>query len=410
MRVELLNTGTELLLGSVLNTHVRLFAEALFPLGLRIQRQVTVPDGPPIREALIDAAARGEIVLVTGGLGPTTDDVTREAVAEWLHLEMIRDDAVLAAIAARFRRRDLAMTPRNARQADRPHAAVVLPNPHGTAPGLYLAPQPLDAGFSPHLFLLPGPPRELQPMVSDHVVPTLRQIVPRRDDVQMRVLRLAGVGESWVEEQVGAALLALRLELGYCARPSEVDVRLIGSVNDVARGEAIVRGAFPGALVSADERALEKVVVDLLAASQQTLATAESCTGGALADRLTNVAGASRVFLGGFVTYANEAKTRDLAVDPSLLAAHGAVSEPVAEAMAEGARARTGADFALSTTGIAGPGGGTDAKAVGTVFIALAAAGGTRVERHFFPSDRETFKTRVVHTALDLLRRALPLA
>ncbi|MEO8352531.1 MAG: molybdopterin-binding protein, partial [Chthoniobacteraceae bacterium] len=248
MRVEILNTGTELLLGSVLNTHVRLFAEALFPMGLRIQRQVAVPDGNPIREAIAETPGRAEIVLITGGLGPTTDDITRDAVSEWLGLELTRDASVAAAIGDRFARRGLTMTPRNLRQADRPAAARVLPNPNGTAPGLYLPPQPVpdSAGMlSPQLFLLPGPPRELKPMLWDHVLPILRGIVPiRADNQNLRLLRLVGVGESTVEHAVGEALLALGLELGYCARPNEVDVRMIGTIQQLERGESIVRAAF----------------------------------------------------------------------------------------------------------------------------------------------------------------------
>ena len=408
MRVEVLNTGTELLLGSVLNTHLRLLSDALFPLGLRIQRQVTLPDGPAIGEALAETHGRADLVFITGGLGPTTDDITREAVAEWLGVEMIRDESVVRAIEERFARRQLKISPRNLRQADRPQAATVLVNPHGTAPGLYLPPSPVpgSSGSSPHLFLLPGPPRELAPMLHDAVLPILHRIAPPRGDVGMRVLRLVGIGESHVEERVGEPLLALGLELGYCARPSEVDVRLIGTAGQLARGDAIVRAAFAAELVSDDGRSLEEVVVDELTAHGQTLATAESCTGGALANRITNVPGASRIFLGGFVTYANEAKTRDVGVDPALLAAHGAVSEPVARAMAEGARLRTGATFAVSTTGIAGPDGGTAEKPVGTVFIALAANDApTLVGKHFFPRDRETFKRFVVQTALQTLLR-----
>ena len=413
MRVELINTGTELLLGSVLNTHLRLFADALLPLGLRLQRQVTVPDGPAITEALAESARRADILLVTGGLGPTTDDITREAVAAWLGLELIVDAALLRAIEQRFASRQITMSPRNVRQAERPRDATVLPNPHGTAPGLYLPPMRLPPapgapGFSPHLFLLPGPPRELQPMLHHAVLPILRQIVPPPGDLEMRVLRIAGLGESLVEERIGRELLALGLELGYCARPSEVDVRLFGSPAQLSRGESIVRATLGDAVVSNDQRSLEQVVVELLRQHGRTLATAESCTGGALANRLTNVPGASRVFLAGFVTYANEAKIRDLGVDPALLASHGAVSGPVAAAMAEGARNHAATDFALSTTGIAGPDGGTAGKPVGTVFIALAAKGATpQIVQHTFPRDRETFKVFVVQTALELLRQKL---
>jgi len=429
MRLEILTTGSELLLGSVLNTHVRLFAEALFPLGLRIARQTTVGDGEPIRTALAEICPRSDIVLVTGGLGPTTDDVTREAVADLFGLKMIHDPEVMAAIEARFARRGLTMSARNARQAERPPEATVLPNPFGTAPGLYLPPMPTKAVFSiqksvvrqnppldsehcplttPHLFILPGPPRELRPMVADAVIPMLRKIIPPQPEVVMRVLRVGGVGESLVEERVGERLLALGIELGYCARPGEVDVRLIGAPGTVARAEEIVRAEFPTELFSDDARELEAVVIQRLTALGETLATAESCTGGGLAQRLTNVPGASAVFREGFVPYANEAKTRTLGVAPELLAAHGAVSREVAQALAEGARRVAGVDHALATTGIAGPGGGSPEKPVGTVFIALATKNGpTLVQSHKFPTDRETFKQLTIQTALDLLRRAL---
>ena len=405
MRVEVLNTGTELLLGHVVNTHLKYLAEALFPLGLRIGRQVTVPDGEPIRAALAETLGRADVVFVTGGLGPTTDDVTREAVAELLGLELVQDAGVMAAIEARFARRGMQMSARNARQAQRPREAVVLANANGTAPGLYVPPL---QGRTPHLFLLPGPPRELKPMFEEAVLPILRGIVPQGAAMGMRNFRLSGLGESVVEERVGPALLALGIELGYCARPGEVDVRVIGAATELERAEEIIRAELGAHLVSQDCRELEQVAVDLLTARGETLATVESCTGGALADRVTNVPGASAVFVEGFVTYANEAKTRAAGVDPALIAAHGAVSREVAQAMAEGARRVTGADHALATTGIAGPGGGTAEKPVGTVFIALATKlGATVVEQHRFPTDRATFKQLVTQTALDLLRRTL---
>jgi nicotinamide-nucleotide amidase len=245
-------------------------------------------------------------------------------------------------------------------------------------------------------------------MVADWLVPMLRKLIPPQPDVVMRVLRIGGIGESMVEARVGERLLALGIELGYCARPGEVDVRLIGEPATVAKAEAIVREEFTTHLFSDDARELEAVVIERLTALGETLATAESCTGGGLAHRLTNIPGASAVFVQGFVTYANEAKTRALGVDPALIAAHGAVSREVAQAMAEGARRVASVDHALATTGIAGPGGGTPEKPVGTVFIALATRNGpTVVQAHRFPTDRETFKQLTIQTALDLLRRAL---
>jgi nicotinamide-nucleotide amidase len=200
MRVELLNTGTELLLGSVVNTHVKFLAEALFPLGLRISRQLTVPDGEVIREAVEESFGRADILLITGGLGPTTDDITREMVAELLGLKLVEDEGVWREIEERFARRKMQMSPRNRRQAMRPENATVLRNPHGTAPGLYVPP---DASRrSPHLFLLPGPPRELHPMVEAQLLPMLRTIARDVAVTELRVFKTAGLGESFVEEKV----------------------------------------------------------------------------------------------------------------------------------------------------------------------------------------------------------------
>ncbi|HEV7866573.1 MAG TPA: competence/damage-inducible protein A [Chthoniobacteraceae bacterium] len=406
MRVEVLNTGTELLLGHVINTHVKFFAEELFPLGLRIQRQVTVPDGVAIRDALLETFGRADIVLITGGLGPTTDDLTRDIVADLLGVALVHDEEIMRAISARFNRRGLAMSERVGRQALRPKEATVLANHHGTAPGLYLPPQ--TASRSPHLFLLPGPPRELKPMFAESVVPILRGLLPETARAEMRSYRIAGLGESAVEELVGEPLLALGLELGYCARPGEVDLRIIGETGVLQVADGIIRAQLDRHIVSQDQSALETVVVQLLTARKQTVATAESCTGGYLAHRLTNVPGSSAVFLEGFVTYANEAKMRALGVDAAALNEHGAVSEPVVRAMAAGAKRVAQTDYALATTGIAGPGGGSDAKPLGTVFIALAKPDGeTSIEKHRFATDRETFKDLTTQAALDLLRRAL---
>lgn len=403
MRVEIITVGTELLLGSVLNTHLRFLAEALFPLGLRVTRQATVPDGPDIRTALIEAFARAEIVIVTGGLGPTTDDITREVTADLLGLELIHDEQVMQAIAKRFARRGLTMSARVARQAQRPAGAVVLANEYGTAPGLYFAAR----AETPHLFLLPGPPRELQPMFEAAVVPILQALAPPRA-VTMRTWRISGLGESLVEELVGEPLLALGVELGYCARPGEVDLRTIGTEAQLAQAAAIVDAALAPHIVSLDASPLEAVIVEELTARGETLAVAESCTGGLVAHRITNVPGASAVFLAGYVTYANEAKQTALGVPAALLVEHGAVSAQVAAAMASGARAAADATFALATTGIAGPGGGSEEKPVGTVYIALAEEGREgRVELHKFPTDRATFKELTSQAALDLLRRRL---
>ena len=406
VNVEIINTGTEILLGNVVNTHLAFLAQELFAIGLRVQRQVTVPDGDAIREALVESFARADIVIVTGGLGPTTDDITREIAAELLGVKMEFDAEVMHAIETRFARRNLAVTERVKRQAQVPRGATVLPNRNGTAPGLYF---PQFEIRNPHLLLLPGPPRELHPMFTGSALPILKKITPGGNAIGCRLYRIAGLGESQVEHLVGEDLLAIHgLELGYCARPGEVDVRCIGAADVLEKAHTIVAAKLQPYIISETGGSIEQAVVETLIARGAKLAVAESCTGGALANRITNVSGASNTFVAGFVTYANEAKSSALGVDPALIAEFGAVSREVAAAMAGGALRNSGADFALSTTGIAGPTGGTPQKPVGTVFIGLAFKNApTEVEQHLFATDRETFKQIVTQTALDLLRRNL---
>ncbi len=410
LRVELLNTGSELLLGQVLNTHLQFLADALWPLGLGIGRQTTVPDGPVIKDALLESFARADIVFVTGGLGPTTDDLTRDIVAELLSLNMQEDPAIAALIRERLEKRGIRITDRIFRQAQRPEEAEVLSNRFGTAPGLYFPPMPLvgrgDA-LSPHLFLLPGPPRELKPMVETEVLPRLRALLPPAPNRLMRLWRVVGVPESHVEEAVGEALLALGIEPGYCARPGEVDVRVIGTPEQIEAAGALLQKALGHAILPEEIRSLEHLIVAELASRKLRLATVESCTGGALANRVTHVPGSSAVFGYGYVTYANEAK-QELGVPPTVLEQHGAVSAQVAESLALNAKRRAQSDYALATTGIAGPSGGSEQKPTGTVYIALAEPGGTVViEHHVLQTDRLSFKNLVTQAALNMLRRAL---
>ncbi len=403
-RVEVLNTGTELLFGSVINTHLSFLAQQLFPLGLRVQRQSTIPDGDSIREAIIESAHRCDVILVTGGLGPTSDDITREIVSELTGRPLRYDDSIFRKISERFKKRGLKTTDRTARQAYVPEGATVLPNDHGTAPGLQI---PARNGI-PHLFLFPGPPRELRPMFETYALPILRSLVGNHD-LHSATFRITGLGESQVERIVGDRLLTIPgLELGYCARMGEVDLRLIGSQSTVDAGSELIEGELGPYIVTTEEKELEEVVVGLLTASKATLAIAESCTGGLLANRITDVPGSSLVFIEGNVTYSNEAKMRTLGVSAELLSTVGAVSEEVARAMAVGALRRSGATYALSTTGIAGPDGGTDQKPVGTVFIGLASRkAASLVEKEFFPMDRPSFKRICTQHALEMLRRKL---
>jgi nicotinamide-nucleotide amidase len=413
MRLELITTGTELLLGNTLNTHLTFLGEHLLPFGLRIGRQIAIPDGDVIRQSLLEAFPRNEIVIVTGGLGPTSDDITREITADLLGLSMAEDAEVLQRIKDRLARRKKEINDQTRRQAQVPIGAQVLHNDFGTAPGLYFPAQahcPATGGPSPHLFLLPGPPRELRPMFTNVLAPLLRSICAGKTKLsEMRNFRLAGLGESEVSATVEPALVALGedLEIGYCARMGEVIVRVLGTAEQMEASRNIVAAAFPQQFFSADDHSMEFTVVDLLKRFGRTLATAESCTGGLIAHQVTNVPGASAVLRQGYVTYANEAKTELLGIPETLLASHGAVSEQVCRAMAEGCLARAGTDYAVAVTGIAGPDGGTAEKPVGTVFIGVASKDGqaTIVERHLFTYERTTFKSVVAQTALDLVRK-----
>jgi len=412
LRVELLNTGSELLLGSVRDAHLFWFGRELFPLGLRIARQSTVPDGAPIRDALLEAFDRTDVIIVTGGLGPTTDDITRELAAELLGRKMLPHPETLERIQERCRRRGFAFQPRMERQAMAPEGATVLPNDNGTAPGLYLPAVEGISWSSPHIFLLPGPPRELQPMAIAHVLPVLKELAQRHSGgvtQECRIYKVVGMGESMVEAKIGLELSNRGdLEVGYCARPNEVDFRLIGPREILDQVEPSVLAVVGDYLVSGDEKSMEEIVVHLLVERGMTLVTAESCTGGHLANRLTNVPGASKVFLEGFVTYSNQSKSDLLGVDYGLIEAHGAVSEQVVRSMAEGALQKSGARYAIATTGIAGPDGGTLGKPVGTVWIALAEEGEvTEAWKETIPADRITFKQVVSQSALDRLRKRL---
>jgi nicotinamide-nucleotide amidase len=408
MRTVLLNTGTELLAGDVHDTHLAFIAREIFAVGLRIDERRTVGDGAVIGETLKELFPRAEIVFVTGGLGPTSDDITRDVVADLLGLKLEENAELLASLKKRLRVRGIKWVESIARQAQVPEGAKILPNENGSASGLYLRASINPQIPSPHVFLLPGPPRELQPMFREHAMSILRSIVKGPPAVERRFYKIAVMGESVIEEKIGKKILAIPgVELGYCARPGEVDVRIIGERSVLDQADKVVRAELGKVIFAAGDETLEQVLVEVLTKKKQTLAVAESCTGGLLANRITNVPGSSAVLLSGYVCYANEAKIDILGVDPKLIEKYGAVSKEVARAMAEGARKRAGSSYALATTGIAGPDGGSKEKPVGTVYAALADEKETKVRKLFFPSDRETFKQLVAQVAFEMLRRKL---
>ncbi|HWY78441.1 MAG TPA: competence/damage-inducible protein A [Verrucomicrobiae bacterium] len=416
--IELINTGSELMLGFVLNTHQQWLCRSLSDAGYTVARQTAVPDtASDIQRTVREALGRADFVIVTGGLGPTSDDLTRDLIAQLLGRKLDTDANVLQRLERFFSERGRPMPPHTAVQAQVPDGALVLTNHHGTAPGLAMEinPNPFRAdGKTSWLVMLPGPPRELRPMFTEQALPLLRKELPLDGAFICRTIRSTGMGESIIEEKIAAALQPLTtagLELGYCAHYGEVDVRLIargtGAEKLAAEAEELVRERLGSHVFGAQDDQLNAVVVRLLTDRKETLTLAESCTGGFVANSVTDVPGASAIFLGGFVTYSNEAKQRLLGVRAETLAQHGAVSEPTAREMAEGARDRLGADYALSITGIAGPGGGTEAKPVGTVFIALTTARHTFVLNPVNRYDRPTFKQITCLQALELLRRTL---
>jgi nicotinamide-nucleotide amidase len=404
VRVELINTGSELMLGFTVNTHLSYIGRQLAGIGLRLDRQVTVADNrEEMRAAIEEALRRSDILIITGGLGPTSDDFTRDVVADLLGRKLARDEAVASHITERIRKRRIGLPESIYVQALVPVGAQVLPNRNGTAPGLAI-----DEGGK-LVLLLPGPPRELKPMFEEYVLPVLEKHYGAQTRFDCRTFKVVGLAESIVEEKVAPVLADLPdLELGYSAKMGEVEVRIISHLKSTAdEAEKRIRNALADNIYGTGNARLEEVVVKMLTVAHQTIAVAESCTGGAIANRITNVSGSSEVFINGCVTYSNESKTRLLGVSEEDLAEHGAVSEEVAREMAEGVRTRSGADFGISTTGIAGPTGGTPDKPVGLVYIGFATSRGTTVQRHILALDRETFKFYVAQHALDAVRREL---
>jgi nicotinamide-nucleotide amidase len=347
---------------------------------------------------------RSDLIIVTGGLGPTSDDLTRDAAAEAFGLELVFHQEILDGIAARFAQRKLVMNELQRSQALVPKGGVVLENNFGTAPGLILQNHETVA------ILLPGPPRELRPMWENDALPWLRRHFHEKlaplHEISLRVL---GVGESRVQLLVEEEIRALGpIEIGYCARPGEVDLRLISTDETLVQsGADLARAKLGCAIYAAGNETMEHAVVRLLRAGGKTVATAESCTGGLVASRITDVPGSSAVFRSGWVTYADEAKTRELGVPAELIQKHGAVSAEVAAALADGALRESGADLAVAVTGIAGP-EAVEGKPVGLVYFGLAVRGGeTRSEERTLGSSREGFKNMAAQIALDLVRRAL---
>lgn len=414
MNIEVVTVGTELVLGLTPDTNAAELGQALAAAGFELSRHSAVPDRPDaIRGVVADALARTGIVIVTGGLGPTRDDITKHQVAALFGKPLVLDPAVLHSLEERFRRLGRPMPAMNRTQAEVPAGATVLLNPRGTAPGLWIE----DGGRL--AVLLPGVPVEMRGLLHEEVLPRLATRTGRATVVQSRIVRTTGVPESALAERLAGMEDRLApLTLAYLPTLAGVDLRVtawaLGPVEAASRLEDAVRSlrdATGADAYGADDADLAAVVLERLGARGHTLAIAESCTGGMIAQRVTAIPGASQTFVGGVVAYDDRVKIELLDVAPALLAAHGAVSEQCVRAMVGGARRRFTAAAAIAVTGIAGPGGGTADKPVGTVWLAASSEStGERAVCRRFPGTREEIRARAAQAALDLLRRSLDAA
>jgi len=408
MRAELLTIGTELTSGITVNTNAAYLAKGLAQVGIFCQRQVAVPDEPrAIVQALHEALRRSALVVTTGGLGPTFDDVTMSAIAEATHRPLIHVPAVAAQIRRFYSRRHRRLQQAAMRQARLPRGGLALPNRIGTAPGLWL-------NLADQLVIaLPGVPRELYPMWDHDAAPRLRRL-PGRSAIASVTLRTVGLVELQIEHQLRRLRLPSPVRIGLYPNLRAVDVQLTTDNSSSARARALLnqaaarlRRSLGNAVYGTDQETLEEVIGRLLLRRRRTLAVAESCTAGLVTDRLTNVPGSSRYLLGAVVAYHNDVKRKTLDVPAALLSRHGAVSAPVARAMAQGVRHRLGATVGLAVTGVAGPAGGTTTKPVGLVYCGLSDRRGSTTLRAQCVGDRLSVKAQAAQLALDFLRRQL---
>ena len=410
MVAEVVSIGTELLLGQIVDTDAAYLAQQLSALGINVYHRATVGDNLSRAVATVrQAVSRADLVILVGGLGPTMDDLTRDIIAQVMDAPLQRDPDIAEHLRRWFDARGATMVETILRQADVPAGAMPLPNANGTAPGLLLEKN------NKIVIALPGPPNELIPLFETSVYPVLRErTAGERQVIRSRVLRIVGSGESLVEEAVKDLMQDANPTVAPYAKTGEVHLRVTARAKtepeaDALTGErvALLKERLGDVVYGEDETTLEQAVVALLAQKKRTVATAESCTGGLLAGRLTNVPSSSAVFHTGIVTYANESKVHLLKIPQALIASVGAVSPEVAKAMAERVRELAGTDFGISITGIAGPGGGTPEKPVGLVYIGFANSEKVTAEKHLFSGLRADIRLRTTQAALNGLRQAL---
>ena len=413
MNAEIIAVGSELLTPHRQDTNSLYLTEKLNDLGVEVRFKCIVgDDAEGLTAAAKLAMRRSDIIIFSGGLGPTEDDLTREAVADGLGLKVQRDPAVLAKLEERFAKRGMKMSANNAKQADILTGATVMPNPVGTAPGQWIAGK--YDGQERLLMLLPGPPHELKALFEAECIPRLRARIPPQH-IATRTLKMAMMPESQVDARVAPIYKTYTdVQTTILAGAGEIQLQLRCRKDSPAEAEARVaelaeriEDELGDAIFSRKGETIEQIVSYLLQMRGMTLAVAESCTGGLLAERITSLSGSSRYFLGGAVVYSNELKTQFANVPKAMIDQHGAVSREVAAAMAEGIRKRCLASYGIGITGVAGPSGGTEQKPVGLVYIALAGEEGTQVVERNFPGDRNRIRQFSTQQALEMIRRAL---
>lgn len=425
-KAEVITVGTELLLGQIVDTNFAYIASKLSEIGINLYFKSSVGDNEKrLQDVLRIALSRSNVIIITGGLGPTVDDITKSAVTKVLNKKLILDEKVLEKIKSFFEKRKVKMPQNNVSQALIPVGAIVIDNENGTAPGLIIKTSDDVSSLQKrygsidtedkYVILLPGVPRELKPMMENSVLPFLKKTFSTEGVIKSRVLKVFGLGESMIDEKIGDLFRTLtNPTIALLASHTEVKIRLTAKAKDIATANEMIskvedeiRIRLKDNIFGADDETMEKVVAVLLSMKNLTISVAESCTGGLISNKLTDISGSSSYFKRGIIAYSNDAKVELLKVPEEAIKTFGAVSREVAEEMASGVRRLSKTDLGLSVTGIAGPTGGTLQKPVGLVYVAISSVERTLCKEFRFSGDRLKIKEQTAQSALDFLRRYL---
>lgn len=429
VKAEIISIGDEILIGQITNTNAQWMAQQLNLIGISVTRLTTVGDNrPDMLQSISEAASRSNIILITGGLGPTSDDITKPVLCEFFNTKLVFSPEIFEEVKRMFSSRNIPMPDSNRGQAEVPENCTPIKNKNGTAPGMWFEaspPAPLPQERGAQIFVsLPGVPYEMKAMMEEFVIPELKKRYQKTFIVH-KTVHTQGIGESTLAEKIKDwenSLASEEIKLAYLPAPGQVKLRLsITGTNQQKIEKAVdekikaLRNIIPDAIFAIEEygkepETLEKTIGEILRAKKKTLAVAESCTGGYIGHLITSISGSSDYFNGGIIAYSNEIKMNVLKVDPEMLEKQGAVSKEVAEQMSDGVRKRLKADFGIATTGIAGPTGGTDEKPVGTVWISVASADKVISEKFNFGNNRERNIRRASLSALNMLRTVLEIS